>query len=483
MKKKLKTYLFRPLFLAGFCLGLGSFVQSCRPNDVIYDYSIRETHTEKDLPVLQNAEIPKELNLQDIIEIAITRNLDVEVKKMEWEVQHERATGEKLKMLPTLIFNGEHSLRNTKPTVIDVTATAATPTQSTSRRVNRFDLTAAWNLVDFGVSYYRSRQEKKRADGLGYQYVRSEQNLILDVNKAYWKAYAAKKAMDGAVSLMGLVRDMERKYQKQASYRNIPQSVGLEAENKLVNLELQLTRFETDFANARTELAALMAVSPCTPFDIVFDEQIHLPEIKDICCFEETALLQRPELYSTDLEERIQRDEVRIAIISMFPPLVPFAGYNQDQDPFLVHHHWIIFGARVTWNLLSIPQRYWDTRVARERIKLTHASRLALSMGIIAQLHLAYNKYQEAVSRLQLVNRIADVKNGLLYISRKSYEYGEGDETIVLGFQADSLIAEIEAYKAYGDARVALEQMSNSMGIPGYFLDDKEESVCCDLQQ
>ena len=213
-KTDFKDYFFRTLFLACFCLGLGLIVPSCRPNDVIYDYSIRETHTEKDLPILQNVDIPKELNLQDIIEIAITRNLDIEVKKMEWEVQHERATGEKLKMLPTLIFNGEHSLRNTKPTVLDVTAAGATPTQSTSRRVNR----------------------------------------------------------------------------------------------------------------------------------------------------------------------------------------------------------------------------------------------------------------------------ISTVKDRLLYISRKSYEFGEGDESIVLGFQADSLIAQIEAYKAYGDARVALEQINNSMGIPGYFLEDQEESVCCDLQ-
>jgi len=443
----------------------------CAMKDPMHLALTRDQNAEVELAFIQDPQdIPNSLTLDQILEIAVARNLDLMVKELEFRIQQEKITGETLKMLPAFNLTKEASWRNKRPITLNTTTAGATPTQSSSRRVNRWDASGTWYLIDFGISYYRSRQEQKRAVGMGFQYERAKQNLILDVTKAYWKAIAAKRAIENSLELLEIAKQQEERYLANYENRNLSQFQGLEAETKLIALELQLTRFQADFEEARAELSALMGISPCTPFELApVAERGDFVDLGDVCCLEEVALHNRPELFSSDMDERILADEARIAIISMFPPAAPFAGYNGDYDRFLVNHHWIIYGMRATWNLLSIPQHISDTKIALHRKTLTKETRLALAMGIIAQLHIANIKYEEALSRYKLYQRILENRAQLYQASLRELEYGEGNLTEVIGYQTDYVIAQIEAVKSYGDMQIALELVNNSLGAPGYF--------------
>lgn len=446
-------------------------VGCCAMKDPMHLALTRDHNAEAELAFIQDPrEIPESLTLEEIIDIAIARNLDLMVKELEFRIQQEKITGETLKMLPAFNLTKEASWRNKRPITLNTTTAGATPTQSSSRRVNRWDASGTWYLVDFGISYFRSRQEQKKAVGMGFQYDRAKQNLILDVTKAYWKAIAAKRAIENSLELLEIAKQQEERYLANYEHRNLSQFQGLEAETKLIALELQLTRFQNDLDEARAELAALMGISPCTPFELApVREDAQIVDIGDVCCLETVALHNRPELFSSDMDERILADEARIAIISMFPPAAPFAGYNGDYDRFLVNHHWIIYGMRATWNLLAIPQHLSDAKIAMHRKTLTKETRLALAMGIIAQLHIANVKYEEALTRYKLYQRILKNRAELYEASLRELEYGEGNLTEVLGYQTDFVIAQIETVKSYGDVQVALELINNSLGIPGYF--------------
>ena len=162
----------------------------------------REANALRDLSILlDNSELPCEkLTLADVIEIALKKNVDLQVKAFEYAVQYEASTGECLKMLPNLIANGEWYYRNRNTGSFSESLLAgvppAPPSISSEQHEARTDLTISWNLLDFGLAYFRSRQERNKAYVLQLEYERLRQNLIVDITRQYWKAIAARKAME-----------------------------------------------------------------------------------------------------------------------------------------------------------------------------------------------------------------------------------------------------------------------------------------------
>ena len=87
------------------------FNQSCTSSHMTKLKEDRLQNKEQDLQFLEHhVMLPsKPLTLPDIIEIAIANNLDLKVKEREYAIQHERATSEKLKTLPSYTLSAESS--------------------------------------------------------------------------------------------------------------------------------------------------------------------------------------------------------------------------------------------------------------------------------------------------------------------------------------------------------------------------------------
>src|SRR5690606_32567127 len=140
--------------------------------------------------------------------------------------------------------------------------------------------------------------------------------------------------------------------------------------------------------DAKTQLAALMGVSPDVQFELApIEIDFAVPEIAPVQDLEGWACINRPELYAADAEFRIYKLEARARLIEMFPNLSIYAGEYVDADPFLIHHSWMQSGARVAWNLLALPQRWYEKKAAEVAIVQSHESRIALTLGIMAQVH------------------------------------------------------------------------------------------------
>ena len=455
-------------------------------------------YAEKDFQALATrTKVPdKPLALNDIIEIAICNNLDLRVKELEYAIQSERATGEKLKTLPSLTLSGEHSYRSTNTASYSINATTgeissgvdpvtgqALPPGSigSSQWVNRWDLTAAYNLVDFGLSYLRARQEINRAISVRFQYERARQNLILDIFKAYWKTLAAKQTMDQAAKLTATSRKLQSNVENWVSAKMIPEISGLRSQLELVNMRARLQPIENSYQQGKTELAALMGIPDSTEFEIADVEiDLNLFELDDMELLEERALQNRPELYSSDAEHHIFKDEVRAALVEMFPNTSIFGGQNYDYDRFLINHHWFLSGARTAWNLLSLPQKWYNRKAAKERVKLSHESRMALSLGVITQVHLAYFTYLDALKSYENLDETSAINSRMLFIANKQREYGALDGIDMINFDVDALESQYNALVAYGDIQIALELLNNAMGLPLHYSKVPKTQESCD---
>jgi outer membrane protein TolC len=432
---------------------------------------VRFENYQKDLQKLYSAvRLPaRPLVLEDFIAFALNRNLDLVNLKQEYEIQQEISTGQKLAMLPSLSINGDWSQRsNERGTVSKSLLTGITSTSvSDERRSNKRDISFVWNLIDFGLSYYRARQEDNKAFISQERFKRLRQNLILDVIQSYWKSIIAQKAVEGAESIVTMARHRQKNLKRQIERQVISEIEGLENEERLIEMQIRLQTFQSDLQSAKAELSSLLGLAPGSDFAIK-NVILNSPVIKEfeIAELEKDALTYRPELYIQDLEEKIASDEVKAAMVSMFPNASLFGNYNYDRNRFLLNKDWATMGVRAAWNLLALPRHIINKRVSKMRMELKAQSRISLSIGVLTQVHLSYISYLNAHSQYKLAKDLYAIKSRLLRAVQKGEQVGEFGGAELLKLEAETLFSKINALTAYAEMQISLERINNAIGKP-----------------
>lgn len=442
---------------------------------------IREENLAGDLEfIADNTQLPnRPLTLTDIIEVANQRNLDLLAKRQEWAIQHEIASRETLKMLPDLIVSGEKSHRN-KPLATSgeqfPSGIPVPPSVTVSKFTSRWDVTLTYRILDFALAFFHSRAEDDRAVSVYFQYVRLRQNLMLDIYRSYWKAIVAKTGADRAQEILSMAQTLQGRVSQQIKNRFISEIQGLRIEDQLLSIQFRSYSFYDEYQAAKAELASFMGIPAGTQFELASANVEQVPNPDDIEELEEIALHSRPELYGLDFNELASTEDVRAAIIQLLPGISFFRGYHEDRDRFLIFHHWFIGGATAAWNLLSLPWHHADISVAKRQRLFARDSRLALSVAVLAQLHIARWKFDEMLGQYKIQHDIEIVRNQLLNATQKEHVAGEFTALDVMYAASDALQATVGAMQAYGELQVSMEQLNNAIGRPLYYNTLPDES-------
>lgn len=430
------------------------------------------------------------LSLTEIVNIATQRNLELFVKEREYAIQVEKATRQKFGMLPGLNYNLTDTIRN-KNTASLVEIENPPPNNSpplleigSPKDQHAWDLSLLWNVIDFGVAYYRSRQETDRAVVQCLEYERIRQSVILRVVQAYWRAIAAKRALERAEALLP-----EMKLQADRLNRELNNKVYLTKDQALSKLvffyqrEIEIKGFNDrpdssdptqgyakEYENALLDLAALMQLPPGAFFELImpndFPYEVELPDLKDMF---DLALINRPELYERDLEFRIGIDDMYVAIIQELPIVQLFISKNHDSNRYLLFNDWYQTGLRLAWNLLEIPIHTTDQNIGAGEADLAIRSRLLLSQSIITQVALAYILLEQNQEQFLLAKRWADAAQQVAELSEKESRVGKKSKLEALQSRIDAALALNNATKIYSELRNNLETLNNAVGIPLYF--------------
>ena len=456
-----------------FFLGI-LFICGCTPK--VPDYCrMRDRNAMYDMCVI-NQNVPKTsipLDLSDIIQIALCQNLDIKLQEIERCVYDKNYVAEKLRQLPELTAHAEYSERDNTPAWFSRSLggpVGLLPTQSSDKTVKRIDVTAAYNILDFGLTYIKTRQEKNRACLLAQRHLRARQNLILDIYRAYYRAVVAKMAKDKAKELIKVLEKRQTELQLQVGQQIVPEMIGLHNEDRLIDMQVKLQAFENEYRSAMIELSALMGLRPGQCYEIAGVElfDLSLSPI-DVFRLDEVALHYRPELFAQEMQYQIDADEVRASMLRMFPNSRIFGGYERNDDSFVFHKDWISFGATVTWDLLTLPSKWSDRKANIYRRTLAWHTRLSMSMGILTQVHLAHINVEETQSQYKLSQDLHRVKSRQYEVAKLMELRGEIDADDVIAYQVEALYAKVNALKGYANLQIALEQLGNSIGRPLYF--------------
>ncbi len=432
----------------------------------------RMQHAEADL-IAYRARAPKidhPINLDDAIRLALENNLDVWVARQERAFKQELVTQANLRLLPRLAADGEHSDRSEYDASRSVSILSGNeslePSYSEERHKLKFDLDLTWDLLDFGVSFLRSRQAQNRADIAAQRLRRVRQRLVFDVTRAYWQAVTAREVAAQTDAIQKRITRTLESTNKEIEEQTISEVDGLKRVATLLEQKAVLDRYRQRYQASRAELARLMGVSVEADFELAavdLDQPVE-PLAIDMQAMQKEALLSRPELYEKDFEQYISDDDARVAIAKMLPSPSAFFRFETDQNKYLFANDWYSVGLRVSWDLLSIPQRLAERESAELHADLIARQRTALAVAIITQLHLSAIELDDA-RRYRATTRTISEKRARLVKAMEAMEAeGKSHEGEIIEQQMKFLTARAKYLSAHADLMNARERITTTIG-------------------
>lgn len=442
----------------------------------------------------QQEPIAAAITMEEAIARALKYNLDLRLKQMEVAVNQQLHDVSKYDMLPNLVagagykersnfaggtsWSWENDVRGSTPKTVNQTpGTYSTSAEMTSKLGS---VEFSWNVLDFGVSYYRAKQ---RADEFLIAQERKRrviQTTVHDVRHAFWRALAAQRLAGEAESLMAKAEKAIEQSRASEQRGAMPVQTALAYQRALVDAValLNTRRQELDFAKA--ELAALMS-APTSQFTLADTAEQALPALPtNLAVLEDTALLNRPELREEDLRRRISGDETRRQLMQAFPNLTLGLGAQYDSNRLLYNNDWVESSARISWNLLRVLSAPAVKKAGERQLEVDDARRQALSMAIMTQTRIAALRYGLAKSDLELAQKSLDVDARVAQVAQSGVTSKAETQLELVRAQARAAVSKYQRAIAYANAVAAFARIQHSLGQE-FELTDIQQSSVADL--
>ena len=424
------------------------------------------------------------VSMEEAVARALKYNLDYRLKRMESALALGLTDYASKDMLPQLVASAGYQSRNnfsggTSIGLLD-SVESTNPTSSDERSRTLRGIEFSWNALDFGVSYYRARQQ-------GDQFLIAEerrrkvvQNLLQDVRAAYWRALGAQRLTAQADEVLQKASLALTRSREAESQKIISPGVALAYQRALLDATTLLNQRRQDLEFAKRELAALMNVPPGVDFQVAEAQEVPLPMApRELGKLEDMALLQRPELREEDFRKRISADEARKQILSVLPGITLSYGRQYDSNRFLFNNSWSEGGLSLAWNLMRLVSIPAMKDMQAYQVKTDEARRMALSMAILTQTRVGVERYRMALEDFKLADQAAQVDQRLAAFTKASVSAKLDSELEAIRTQARAVLGAYQRANAYANAHIAFGRLYNSLGFDP-IADDFEGN---DLQQ
>lgn len=344
--------------------------------------------------------ITQSISLYEAMARALKHNLDHRVSMMEADLAKADSELSRWDMLPKVVANGQYYGRSNEAGARSLSLLSGReslePSTSTERDVFTGDLTASWNILDFGLS-------KIRAEQLGNEALIQEERrrkaiiqIMEDVHRSYYRAVSAERLSSRLAALEGEVGEAFQTSRQQFALRRTAPMPTLSYQRELNDIQSQAKRLTRDMQMAKMELAALMGLAPDQRYNLQIPAQMPRPAKLSISYEDmiDQALKNRPEIRESLYAQRIGEKEIKKATLEALPSLEGFAGLDASSNDFLFNSDWASYGARASWNLLNVFSTGKRKKKAKARYALEQERGLATAMAIMTQVGVARTRYQ-----------------------------------------------------------------------------------------
>lgn len=402
---------------------------------------------------------------------ALKYNLDYRLKLMENALAKGLGDVASWDLLPRVLVGAGYSTRNNdsggRSINIETREESLAPSTSQERNHRMANMEISWNLLDFGVSYYRAQQ---KAD----QYLMAKererkviQNVLQDTRNAYWRALGAQKLISRVDSLIERVNDALDRSRQAEQQGLLPQPVALGYQRALLDAVSLLSQRRQELELARAELAALMSLPPGTQFTLAETDAPKLPPLpRDIEKLETMALERRPEIMEEWYRKRVTTNDLKAAMVLALPGIqLDFLNLQYDSNKYLYNNSWSESGVRLSWNLFRLASLPALQRAHDAQAKTDDYRRMALGMAVLTQVRIGVQRYALAKADLKLARESSRVDERLFNYAKAAASSRVDSELEVIRAEARQLLSEYQEYASYSNAQSAWGRLYNSVGL------------------
>ena len=401
---------------------------------------------------------------------ALKYNLDYRLKLMENALSKDLADVSNYEMLPRLVAGAGYVSRNNdsggSSIGIEDRVESLRPSTSQERDRTLANLTFSWNVLDFGVSYYRAQQKADQFLMAEERRRKVAQNVLQDVRNSYWRALGAQRLLGRVDSLLVRVNQALAQSKKVEKEGLMPQPQVLAYQRALLDAVNLLTLRRQDLELARTELTALMSLPPSTTYTLADESELELPAVPaDLEALERLALEKRPEILEEWYRKRVTENDIKAAKVLLWPNLSVDAGPQYDSNKYNYNSSWADVGVRLSWNVLKLTQLPALNRAQESQNRTDDLRRMALSMAVLTQVRVGIQRYELALAELAFAEESLRVDKSLFSFSQKAAKSQFESGLEVIRAESRALLAEYQRYASYSNAQAAWGRVYNSVGL------------------
>lgn len=438
--------------------------------------SVLQTTAEKNFERVDAEQEPvtASIDLYEAMARALKYNLDYKVEMMDEALKSRELNLSRYDMLPQLVASAGYAGRNNYSGASSLSLItrrqSLEPSTSAEKNLYTADLTLSWDVLDFGLSYVRAKQNADEVLISQERRRKVANRIIEDVRTAYWRSVSAQRLLDKLQLLEDSVTATLENSERLAERRLSAPLTALTYQRELVEIQASVRRLQRELVIAKAQLAALMNLKPGTEFSLALpDRGQAMPEVKysgeDMML---TALQNRSELREVSYRQRINAKELDAALLSALPSFRGILGVNVDSNDFLHNSDWMQWGARASWNVLNLFRYPAQKKAVKAQDDLLQQRELALTMAVITQVHVARARFAHLTEELSTASHQMRVQDKIMAQIRAGHKAGAMSQQTLLREEMNTLVAEVKYDIAYADTQNAYANLFGSMGIDDF---------------
>ncbi len=422
----------------------------------------------------QQAPVTRPIDLHEAMARAVLYNLDSRVELMEIALRSRQAESATLSMLPALVAGAGYAGRNkfdaSSSTQIGSGTQNFTYSTSQDREIHTRDLSLSWNVLDFGLSYIRAKQASDRVLIAQEQRRKALARIVEEVRGAYWRALAAEYLSRDLKKLQARVRIALQRADELGRSGQAGPLVALTYQRDIYEITERIQQIETEVSAARSQLAALMNLSPQTRFSLVRPTR-DLPAagaFPNPALLVNAALENRPELRAVLYDQKIGELDGTAALLELLPGINLNTGPAFTSNSFTAYQDWWGWGAKASWNLMrlaSYPVR--RNELAANDVLL--AERVSATAAAIAlQVYVSRTRFDQTLARATTLSKYSAVQQKVLAQLKASANAEQSGEIELVREELTALLARARFDVAAAEAQSAYASMLTAVGIDPY---------------
>jgi outer membrane protein TolC len=479
--KKMKIYLF------SICTTL--LISGCTVQPKVI------TKEEKDLDIRENlaylsvnsTEVTQAISLNEAINRAIEYNIEKKVSIMESVLSKKEIDSVTYDSLPQMTINAGYSIRNNYAASASTSFTDGqpdpldeNPSYSVSQAKEKLtsSIGFSWNILDFGLSYIRAKQQSDKYLIAKEREKKVIHNITKNVRKAYYEALSASQLIDKIEPIMIETRKAIELSKKAQDLRVKSSMESLTYQRELHDILRSLNNIRRTLITSKTVLSELMGLKPGTKFELVKlkPNEYKIPILPlTLAQMEKLAIESRPEVQESRYKQRITDEEITAVKLSILPRFGINSGLYYDDSKYLQNGDWFSYGATVSWNLFDLFGYNNRKNIAQSKFAIAKQQKLAIYMAVLSQVHLSYVKFKQLKNDYKLAKEYLNIADEIFKIVKSKNELDLNNDLVFIKEKLNYILAMLRHSSSYAQMQNSYGELMVSVGNMDAFKNAKME--------